>query len=120
MLTIFELIKFSFGSFIWGLLMAIVIMALFFVLLSVICSNSRFSPLTYIACGVLGLLITSQCILICGGFKVLGYVDDIRVEVTELIDAGVEAGRNAGVSPERSRELHELSGSLLSRVKVTE
>lgn len=95
MLTIFELIKFSFGSLIWGLLMAVVIMALFFVLLGVFCPNSRFSPATYIISGVTGLLLASQCVLVCGSVKLLGYVDDIRSEAAGLINAGIEAGRTA-------------------------
>lgn len=81
-----ELVKFSFSSIFWGLLIAVVCMALFFAAIKGWWKNAMFTPATYIVGAVLFILLTFQCILICGGIKIINITDAIQLETERIIN----------------------------------
>lgn len=87
MWAFWELVRFSFSSIFWGVLIAIVCMTLFFAVIKGWWKNAMFTPATYAVGGVLFVLLWFQCILICGGIKIIGLTDAIQLETERIVNA---------------------------------
>lgn len=80
------LIEFSLSSIFWGILIAAVCIAIFVFLIKGWWKNAMFTIPTYIVGVILFVLLSIQCILICGAIKIIDLSDFVQVEVERIID----------------------------------
>lgn len=86
MWALFNILRYSFSSAIWGILIAIVCMALFIILIKGWYKDATFSPISYIIGAVLFLFLSFQCILIIGSLKIIDTTDYYETEITRIVD----------------------------------
>lgn len=68
---LFDILRFSFSSVIWGILIAVAMMALFVFIVRGWWKNALFTPATYICGAVLLLLLIFQCTMTVGALKII-------------------------------------------------
>ena len=85
-LALFDILRYSFSSAIWGILIALVCMALFVVLIKGWYKDATFSPVSYVIGAILFLFLSIQCILIVGSLKILDTTDYYEMEITQIVD----------------------------------
>ena len=86
MWALFDILRYSFSSAIWGILIAVACMALFVFLIKGWYKNATFSPISYVVGAVLFLFLSFQCILIVGSLKILDTTDYYEAEITQIVD----------------------------------
>lgn len=86
-MVLFEILRYSFGSVIWGLLIAISCMALFVFLIKGWYEDATFSPVSYLVGAVLFLFLSFQCVLIVGSLKIISMTDDYEQQITALVQS---------------------------------
>lgn len=91
MWALFDILRYSFSSVIWGIQIAVVCMALFFFLIKGWYKNATFSPVSYIIGAVLFLFLSFQCILIVGSLKIIETTDYYETEISRIIDSAYDA-----------------------------
>lgn len=77
----------------WGLLIAVALTALVYVLSSLLRPANAQNPVTWIVHGVLLVLLWVQSALLVGGFKAKGYVSDLCASANELIQTGEDTAQ---------------------------
>ena len=87
MLALFDILRYSFSSVIWGILIAVTCMALFVFLIKGWYKDATFSPISYVVGTVLFLFLSFQCILIVGSFKILDSTDYYETEISRIVDS---------------------------------
>ena len=85
--ALYDILRYSFSSVIWGFLIAIACMALFVFLIKGWYKDATFSPVSYIIGAVLFLFLSFQCILIIGSLKILDTTDYYETEITRIVDS---------------------------------
>ena len=91
MWALFDILRYSFSSAIWGILIAVVCMALFVVLIKGWYKDATFSPISYVVGVVLFLFLSFQCILIVGSLKILDTTDYYEMEITRIVESSFDA-----------------------------
>lgn len=91
MWTLYNILHYSFGSIIWGCLIAIICMTLFVLLIKGWYKDATFSPISYIIGLVLFVLLSFQCILIVGSAKILESSDIYEQRMTIYINSNFDA-----------------------------
>ena len=91
MWALFDILRYSFSSAIWGILIAVACMALFVVLIKGWYKDATFSPVSYVIGVVLFLFLSVQCILIVGSLKILDTTDYYEMEITRIVDSSFNA-----------------------------
>lgn len=86
-MVLFEILRYSFGSVIWGVLIAIFCMALFVFLIKGWYKDATFSPVSYLVGAVLFLFLSFQCVLIVGSLKIISMTDDYEQQITALVQS---------------------------------
>lgn len=86
-MVLFEILRYSFSSVIWGVLIAISCMALFVFLIKGWYKNATFSPVSYLVGAVLFLFLSIQCVLIVGSLKIISMTDDYEQQITALVQS---------------------------------
>ena len=89
--ALYDILRYSFSSVIWGVLIALGCMALFVFLIKGWYKDSTFSPVSYAVGAVLFLFLTFQCILIVGSLKILNTTDYYEAEITRIVDSTYDA-----------------------------
>ena len=89
--ALFDILRYSFSSAIWGILIAIICMALFVFLIKGWYKDATFSPISYIIGIVLLFFLSFQCILIVGSLKILDTTDYYESEISRLVDSAYDA-----------------------------
>ena len=84
--ALYDILTYSFSSVIWGILIAIVCMALFVFLIKGWYKDATFSPISYVIGIILFLFLSFQCILIVGSLKILDMTDYYETEITSIVD----------------------------------
>ena len=82
---LFDLLQFSFSSLIWGILITVVCLILFFTLIRGWHKNETFTPISYLIGLVLFILLSFQCTLIMGAIKIVNISDFYASEIQQLM-----------------------------------
>lgn len=86
-MVLFDIIRYSFNSMIWGILIAIACMVSFVLLIKGWYKNATFSPVSYIVGFILFLVLSFQCVLIIGSLKIIDMSDEYEKEVTAIVES---------------------------------
>lgn len=86
-MVLFEILRYSFSSVIWGVLIAIFCMALFVFLIKGWYKDATLSPVSYLVGAVLFLFLSFQCVLIVGSLKIISMTDDYEQQITALVQS---------------------------------
>lgn len=87
MWILIDILKYSFSSLIWGILIAIICMVLFVFLIKGWYKDATFSPVSYIIGAILFVFLSIQCILIVGSLKILYSADYYETEIASIVDS---------------------------------
>lgn len=90
-LALFDILRYSFSSAIWGILIAGACMALFVVLIKGWYKDATFSLVSYVIGAILFLFLSIQCILIVGSLKILDTTDYYEMEITRIVESSFDA-----------------------------
>lgn len=91
MWALYDILRYSFSSVIWGILIAVVCMTLFVFLIKGWYKDATFSPISYIIGAVLFLFLSVQCILIVGSLKIIDTIDYYETEISRIVDSAYGA-----------------------------
>lgn len=86
MLALFEILRYSFSSVIWGILIAVACMALFVFLIKGWYKDATFSPVSYAIGTILFLLLSFQSILIVGSLKIISMTDEYEQRISSIVE----------------------------------
>jgi hypothetical protein len=87
MWALFDILKYSFSSVIWGILIAVACMTLFVFLIKGWYKDATFSPISYVVGAILFMFLSFQCVLIVGSLKILDTTDYYEMEITRIVDS---------------------------------
>lgn len=82
---LFELLKFSFSSIVWGILITTICVGLFFFLIRGWYRNATFTPISYIIGFFLFLLLAFQCTMIVGAIKIINISPFYEMQIQQLV-----------------------------------
>lgn len=85
-MVLFDILRYSSSSLIWGILIAVICMGLFVFLIKGWYKDATFSPISYVIGAVLFVFLSFQCILIVGSLKIIDTTDYYEVEITRIVD----------------------------------
>lgn len=102
---LFELLKFSFSSIFWGILITVVCMALFFFLIRGWYRNAVFTPISYVIGIILFLLLAFQCTMIVGAIKIIRISPYYEAQIQQMVNSHFPSDRE--VSKQESEQLVE-------------
>ncbi len=91
MWALFDILRYSFSSAIWGILIAVACMVLFVFLIKGWYKDATFSPVSYGIGAILFLFLSIQCILIVGSLKILDTTDYYEMEITRIVESTYDA-----------------------------
>ncbi len=80
-----DLLRFSFSSLVWGILITVICLVLFFVLIRGWHKNATFTPISYLIGLVLFILLSFQCTLTMGAIKIVNISDFYASEIQQLM-----------------------------------
>ena len=86
-MVLFDILKYSFSSLIWGAIISVACMALFLFLIKGWYKDATFSPVSYLVGAMLFLFISFQCILIVGSLKIISMTDEYEQQITALVQS---------------------------------
>ena len=86
-MVLFEILRYSFSSVIWGVLIAVSCMALFVFLIKGWYKDATFSPVSYLVGAVLFLFLSFQCVLIVGSLKIISMTNEYEQQITALVQS---------------------------------
>lgn len=89
--ALFDILKYSFSSAIWGILIAVICMALFVFLIKGWYKDATFSPVSYIIGAILFVFLSVQCVLIIGSLKIISTTDYYETEISRIVDNAYDA-----------------------------
>ena len=84
--ALFDILRYSIGSVIWGILIALCSMALFVFLIKGWYKDAVFSPVSYAIGFIVFLFLSFQCILIMGSLKIISMTDDYEQQIASLVE----------------------------------
>ena len=87
MWALYDILRYSFSSVIWGILIAVACMTLFVFLIKGWYKDANFSPISYVVGAVLFLFLSFQCVLIVGSLKILDTTDYYETEISRIVDS---------------------------------
>ena len=86
-MILFDILRYSFSSMIWGILIAVACMALFVFLIKGWYKDATFSPISYAVGATLFLFLSFQCILIVGSLKIISMTDEYEQCITSIVES---------------------------------
>lgn len=86
MWALFDILRYSFSSVFWGILIAIVCIALFVFLIKGWYKDATFSPISYVVGALLFLLLSFQCVLIVGSLKIIDMSDEYEIRISTIVE----------------------------------
>ena len=86
-MVLFDILRYSFSSMIWGILIAVACMALFVFLIKGWYKDATFSPISYVVGAFLFLFLSFQCILIVGSLKIISMTDEYEQRITSIVES---------------------------------
>lgn len=86
MWAFYDILRYSFSSVIWGILIAVACMALFIFLIKGWYRDATFTLTSYLVGVILSFLLAIQCVLIVGSIKIIGSTDYYESEITRIVE----------------------------------
>lgn len=90
MWALYDILRYSISSVIWGILIAVACMALFVFLIKGWYKDTTFSPVSYVIGAVLFLFLSVQCVLIVGSLKIIDTTDYYETEIANIVDSAYD------------------------------
>jgi hypothetical protein len=87
MLALFDILRYSFASAFWGVLITVACMALFVFLIKGWYKDATFSPVSYIIGAVLFFFLSFQCVLVVGSLKIISMTDEYEQRITSIVES---------------------------------
>lgn len=84
--ALIDILRYSFSSAIWGILIAIICMALFVFLIKGWYKDATFSPISYLIGEILFVFLSIQCVLIVGSLKIISTTDYYETEISHIVN----------------------------------
>ena len=103
-----EILRLSTGSVVWGVLIALAVMALLVLIVRGWRRDAAFTPVAYAVGTVVTLLLMFQCTMTVGALKIINMADDCEAIVQHLVD-------NSNISLD-SKVTTEQAGDIASRL----
>lgn len=91
LIMLFDILRYSFSSLIWGVLISIGCMALFVFLIKGWYKDATFSPVSYLIGAILFVFLSIQCVLIVGSLKILDTTDYYEVQIARIVESAYDA-----------------------------
>lgn len=91
---LFDLLKFSFSSFVWGVLITVLFLILFFVLIKGWYRSATYTPLSYVVGVILFLFLSFQCTMIIGGMRINSLSQEYVVQLESWLSHNYTSGRD--------------------------
>ena len=107
-----DILKFSAGSVLWGVLIALAMMALFVFIVRGWWKDALFTPPTYIAGIVLALLLMFQCTMIVGALKIISMTDRYEAIMDNIVDENFSYLDREASREETNEVIHRLVGQV--------
>ena len=85
-MVLWNIIQYSIGSLVWGVLIAVLCMALFILIVKGWFKDAMFSIWSYIIGIILFILLAFQCTMIVGSLKIIDTTDTYEAYFTEIVD----------------------------------
>ena len=85
-MALWNIIQYSIGSLVWGVLIAVLCMALFILIVKGWFKDAMFSIWSYIIGIILFILLAFQCTMIVGSLKIIDTTDTYEAYFTEIVD----------------------------------
>ena len=85
-MALWNIIQYSIGSLVWGVLIAVLCMALFILIVKGWFKDAMFSIWSYIIGIILFILLAVQCTMIVGSLKIIDTTDTYEAYFTEIVD----------------------------------
>ena len=86
-MVLFDILRYSFSSMIWGILIAVACMALFVFLIKGWYKDATFSPISYVVGAVLFFFLSFQCVLAVGSLKIISMTDEYEERITTIVES---------------------------------
>ena len=90
MWALYDILRYSISSVIWGILIAVACMSLFVFLIKGWYKDATFSPVSYVIGAVLFLFLSVQCVLIVGSLKIIDTTDYYETEIANIVDSAYD------------------------------
>ncbi|MBR4845095.1 MAG: hypothetical protein IKU98_01600 [Bacteroidaceae bacterium] len=87
---LWNIIQFSFSSLLWGILIALLCMALFVFIIKGWWKNALFTIWSYLIGAILFLLLIFQCTMIVGSLKIIDTCDEYEAYFRQVVDNAYE------------------------------
>lgn len=100
---LFELLKFSLSSIVWGILITLICLVLFFISIRGWYKNAIFTPGSYIVGVMLFFLLAFQSTMIVGAIKIIHISDYYEKQISQLINKNFPP--NQEISKQQSEQL---------------
>lgn len=94
---LFDLLQFSFSSLIWGILITVVCLLLFFTLIRGWYKSATMTPVSYLVGFVLFLLLSFQSTLIMGAIKIIHISDFFAGEIQQVVQQFFQSNQEVTV-----------------------
>lgn len=104
----FEVLSYAIGSLFWSLLFTVLVLGLLFFLVKTFYTKQVYTPLSFIAGGVLFGLLFFQAVCICGAFKLKSLTDDIVLSINQYIPEESKSSEHKFTTD----EIHALAENL--------
>lgn len=85
-MILWNIIQYSFSSLIWGILIAVLCMALFVFIIKGWWKDALFSVWSYLIGALLFVLLAFQCTMIVGSLKIIDTADEYEGYFTQVVD----------------------------------
>lgn len=85
-MVLWNIIQYSIGSLVWGVLIAVLCMALFVFIIKGWWKDAMFSIWSYIIGFILFVLLAFQCTMIVGSLKIIDTTDTYEAYFNEIVD----------------------------------
>lgn len=86
-MVLFDILRYSLSSMVWGVLIAVICLGLFIFLIKGWYKDATFSPISYVVGVILFLFLTFQCILIVGSMKIIDMSDEYENRITTIVNS---------------------------------
>ena len=85
-MALWNIIQYSVGSLFWGILIALLCMALFVFIIKGWWKDALFSVWSYLIGALLFVLLAFQCTMIVGSLKIIDTADEYEGYFTQVVD----------------------------------
>ena len=85
-MVLFDILRYSFSSIIWGVLISVVCMALFVLLIKGWYKDATFSPVSYLVGIILFVLLSVQSVLVVGSLKIIDMSDVYEHRINTIVE----------------------------------